>query len=540
MRRIRTRPALLGVLAATALGLLVRLWALGARTAHPEEARLGVSVLNVMEASSYVYTPVFHGPLLYHLNSTVFTLFGPADATMRLAVALIGAALPLTAWLFRERLSDAAVVALAGLLALTPVVVYYSKFAGNDVPLAVFGLATVGFGVRLADTGRRRYLYAGAVTLALAAATKWYALLYVGCWLGAAALLLDYRLFTAAAGDDDAEAVAGDTLAAARDALDAWALPLLGAAGLFLAACVLLFAPRPEIWNAVTSPGLLPEVIDRGTVTAWDRLYAEWIRDRPTTRHPFTDYFTAYVRTIISGGAVAVGLGAVGFVIDRYSGGGQRDAVAFATYWGAAGLLLYPAIAPDPGAWNAVHTVVPLAIPAAVALAAIYRRGRRALAADRRELAAVAGVALLLVGGHVAAGAVGATAGPANGGPLAGADQPADDLQTALEPLDEIAAGNEGVDVAMFGTELRTGGDRQPLDWYARLADAEFETYDTTFDLPDDPPPVVVAANVTDEDQAETSAQRVAAELDGYERIGPVEARGDGSLPLVIFLDRDR
>ncbi|MFB6121574.1 MAG: flippase activity-associated protein Agl23 [Halobacteriaceae archaeon] len=541
MRRIRTRPAIVGVLAATALGLFLRLWALGARTVHPEEARLGVSVLNVMEAGRYVYTPVFHGPLLYHLNSALFTLLGASEATMRLGVALVGACLPLTAWLFRKRLSDAAVVALAALFAVTPVAVYYSRFMANDVALATFGVATVGFAVRLADTGRRRYLYAGAVSLALAAATKWYVLVYVGCWLGAAALLVDYRLFTAAAGEGDAEATAGDLLATAREEVDRWSAPLFLAVVLFLASCVLLFAPRPEIYNAVTSPGLIPEVVERGTWTAWDRLYAEYVRNRPTTYHPFTDYFTAYVKDIVAGAAVPVGLGAVGFVLDRYTGGGQRDVVAFATYWGAAGLLLYPALAPDPGAWNAVHTAVPLAIPAAVTLAAVYDKGRRALATDRRELAAVAGIALLLVGGHVAAGAYTATFGPPNSGALAGPDQPADDLQAALQPVADVAPSNEGVDVALFGSAIRTDGGNRPLNWYLRLADAQSETYRTKFDLPDDLPPVVIAANVSEGDEP-TDAARVARALEGegYERRGPYAARGDGSLPLVVFVAVNR
>ena len=219
---------------------------------------------------------------------------------------------------------------------------------------------------------------------------------------------------------------------------------------------------------------------------------------------------------------------------------GQRDVVAFATYWGAAGLLLYPVVASEPGAWNAVHVAVPLTIPAAVAVAAIYRRGRRARAGDRRELAAVTSVALILIGGHVAAGAVGAAAGSPNGGPLAGADQPEDDLRAALDPVAAAAESNDGVDVGVFGSELRTQAERRPLDWYLRLADAEVESYDTTFNLPDDPPPVVIAANVTDDDSAEPSAERVAAALNGYDRLGPYEARGDGSLPLVVFVDRDR
>jgi uncharacterized protein (TIGR03663 family) len=71
------------------------------------------------------------------------------------------------------------VIALALFFASDPILVYYSRFMRNDVLLAAFAVAGVGLFVRLIDTGRRRYLYAGVAAFALAFTTKENAVVYV-------------------------------------------------------------------------------------------------------------------------------------------------------------------------------------------------------------------------------------------------------------------------------------------------------------------------------------------------------------------------
>ena len=546
----RPRPALLGVALATALGLFARLWALGARPAHTAEARLAVGVLDVMEAGSYAYTASFEGPLLFHLQRLLFGLFGPSDFTMRLGVALCTALLPASAWLFRKRLREEAVVALAGLLAVTPVVLYYSRFLANDVLLVTFAVLTLGLVVRAADTGRHGYLYAAAASAALAAATTWYVVLYAGTWLVAGALLLDYRLFGAARAGRGFRTAVGHLLDRGRAAARRWAPPLGLAVAVFVVVTVLMYAPRPALWNVAGDPGSVFEVVGDATAGAWGELHGHWIQGRPTTSSDFLPYFESLVAALSAGAAVPVAFGAVGFVLDRYAPGGGRDVVAFATYWGAAGLLVYPAVAPEPAPWNALHVAVPFAVPAAVGLGAVYRFGRERLAEERRELATVAAVVLLLAGGQLAVAAYGAAYGSPTDGGLVYAGQtedgdadlavgqPVDDLDAALAPVYDVASTNDGVDVAVYGRTLDGTGAR-PLDWYFRANDVNYTQYPGTWLLPDDLPPVVVAATET-AGSTESDLADIAGRLEGYDRVATLETRqpAEGHRQTVAVLVR--
>ncbi|MFB6121287.1 MAG: flippase activity-associated protein Agl23 [Halobacteriaceae archaeon] len=200
MRRLRRLahplPALLLI---TAAGLVARLWALGWRVMHQDEARVADWILHYMDVGAWEYYAMIHGPFLPHVNSVVFQVLPPNDFSARLVVALIGAALPLSAWLFRKHLRDSEVVALGLLLALNPLLLYYSRFMRNDLPVAAFMLVAVGLFVRAHDTRDTRYLYAGTLSMALGFTAKELALLYPFYWLGAAALLLDHRLSASAA-----------------------------------------------------------------------------------------------------------------------------------------------------------------------------------------------------------------------------------------------------------------------------------------------------------------------------------------------------
>ena len=162
-----------GVVAVAAVGVVLRVLGLGARPFHWDEARVGYWALRYLETGAFRYRPVAGGPLLYHLDRVAFAALGVSERVARLPVAALGAALPTVALLFRDRLDDAETVAFAAVLAVQPVVVYYSRFLRGDVPLALFGLAAVGFALRAWDRRRRRDAYAAAVAVALASSATW-------------------------------------------------------------------------------------------------------------------------------------------------------------------------------------------------------------------------------------------------------------------------------------------------------------------------------------------------------------------------------
>ena len=454
-----SRTALFSLLAMTVAGLALRGLNLGARVAHQDEGRVGYWIIRYLESGVWEYRAIVHGPFLFHVNKWVFEFLGPSDVTSRLVVAVVGGLLPLTAWLFREHLRDSEVIALGFLLTLNPVLVYYSRFMRNDVPLAAFMLLAVGFGVRYYDTRRYRYVYGAVGAFALGMTTKENGLLYAACWLGAAALLLDHRLFVASQGDADrgpfrtAVAYVHWLLpvrvrrlpAAVRGAWNPgratpddeaattgrfgwigvnWTAAVVAVTAVveFFAIIVFFYAPRgggylkvggggpPDVREDTTGgmglysslgdlgrgdPGQFLLVVEEATVGSWQEFTRIW----GGHEHSYTAFLQHYVEVMIAGALVVSAFAVVGFLVDRYGDGGPRDLVALSAYWGFVSVLGYPIATDIQAGWATTHAIVPLAIPAAVGLAIVLRWGVRSFTLDDGVGVALAVVLLLCVVG---------------------------------------------------------------------------------------------------------------------------------------------
>lgn len=549
----RTDRTLLALLAITAVALLARLAFLGSRFAHWDEGRVGYDILRYMATGAWEYRPIVHGPFLPHVNRVVFELLGPSDFTGRLVVALVGGLLPLSAWLYRQHLRDVELVALGALLAADPILLYYSRFMRNDVLLVTFAFAALGFYVRAIDTGRRRHLYAGTALLALGFTTKENAIVYVVAVLGATVLLFDHRLFLARGGDGAWQDVARQRIGRIARACWRWRLALGVALLEFFVIVVFFYAPREAadggvgLWAAFAQPSMFPAVIEEATVGSAEKLASQWVGG-PHQDHAYLPFLGHYVRVLATAsGAIAL-LSVLGFVADRYSGDRPRDLVALTFYWGFVSVLGYPVAVDIQAAWTVAHAVVPLAVPAAVALGLLFDWAREAHADDDQVSVGLAALVLLLVGGQMAGTAVSTTylnpQGPDN--VLVQYAQPAGDLGPTMELVGVAAADNEGLDVVWYGEHFLvedesaadrlpvTGGqwyNRLPLPWYLERHDAERTSTDDPDELASliaaERPPVVITRD------AEAAA--ISGSLDGYR-----EFRGQGrqfSLEFVIYID---
>ena len=545
----------LAVAGAAALGLAARLFELGARVAHWDEARVAYWTLRFAETGNYEYDAIIHGPFYHHVNRGVFALLGPSDFSMRLAVAVLGGLFPLVALCFRDRLRDAEVVALAGLLAFNPVLLYYTRFMRGDPLVAMFAFAGFAFAVRAADTGRRRYVHACVLAVALAFTAKENVLVTLLTWAGALALLLDHRLVTAAEGDEGPRAVLYDRLRHGAARLRRrWRTAALAVVE-FLAVVVFFYAPRartepgPGLWKALAGPeafvSTFPAVVSEATVGAWQELWGTWVAGGHRG-HAYLPYLTSYLETLAYA-ALVVGLFAVaGFLADRYRADGPRDSVAFAAYWGFVSVLGYPVITDIDAPWATVHAVVPLAVPAAVGLGLVVRWARGA-AADRAPLpAALAVFVCLLVVVQVASTGVVAVYQDeqADENRLTHFSQPADDFSVAMDRLDAAAPGHPGVDVVVYSDyfvrHASASGRREPgcarwfnllpLPWYFEASDARATCATNETGLAraveSDRPPLVVGRI---EDQG-----TLVRTLDGYEsRRYRIRSRGQYTLFFV-------
>ncbi len=495
-RRDRVAAA---VVVVAAVGLVARLVGLGARPFHWDEARVGYWTLRALETGAFGYRPVAGGPLLYVVGRPVLALLGPSDFAARLPVAVGSALLPLAALLLRGRLRDDETVVLAALLAADPLLVYYGRFLRGDVLAAGLGLVAVGAAVRLHD-GDRRYAPVLAAAVALAVGASGFAVAYPLAWLVAGGLVLDHDRLRRR----PARALAA--VAAVRDRLRDGARTAVGALAVGALVHLFLFAPRtgggpgPGLWR----PATLPAVVEAAFVGSARRFVGVRIVGRaPDGTHELLPYLAAHGRVLLAGALPVLALAVGALLWDRYRVGGPRALPAFAAYWGLFGLLLFPVVTEVSAPWVAVHTVVPLAVPAAVGGAAVLRAGVRAAADRRSRTVAAAGLialAALTQTGAVAAGAVYGPSTPDNA--LASYGQPADDLDGFAADV-RAAAGGSGVDVLYVGDELSAPGDvsrppvgeswgeRLPLPWYTERAGATVDDARSA-DAIEEPAPVVV------------------------------------------------
>ena len=168
----RVSPLVLALLAVAAIALVLRVVDLGSRAMHHDESLHATFAWYFAEGRGYEHNPLMHGPLLFHTLAAMFKVAGDSEVTARLPMALAGTVLMLTPLLFRRCLGTAGTVAAALLLALSPVLLYYSRFARNDVIAVLWTVLLVAAVWRYRADGRARWLVLAAAALALSFATK--------------------------------------------------------------------------------------------------------------------------------------------------------------------------------------------------------------------------------------------------------------------------------------------------------------------------------------------------------------------------------
>ena len=151
--------------------LALRLVALTARPPHHDEAVHAHFADLLARHGVYEYDPTYHGPLLFYVTAGVFAVLGENLFTLRLYPVLAGTALVLLPMALRRRIGPRAAWWSGAVLAISPSFLYYSRFARNDVPVALFTAAAMVLVWLVPRRGWRLVPWVG-VTAALHAVSK--------------------------------------------------------------------------------------------------------------------------------------------------------------------------------------------------------------------------------------------------------------------------------------------------------------------------------------------------------------------------------
>lgn len=183
------RTALWVLAAITLVGAAVRFLSLDVQSYHHDEV---ITALRVLPGSfgdmlHAVKVSESNPPLYYVLSWGWAKAFGTGEVGLRSLTAIFGAAtVPVGYLIGRQLASRRAGLLLAALVAVNPMLIWYSQEARSYALLVFFGALALYFFVRALDTGRGRDLALWALASALALCSHYFAVFPIaieGLWL---------------------------------------------------------------------------------------------------------------------------------------------------------------------------------------------------------------------------------------------------------------------------------------------------------------------------------------------------------------------
>jgi len=150
------------------VGAILRFWDLGAKPLHHDESLHAYFALGLLHNlqnwgwcvglnnppagyTCYTYDPLLHGPFQFHAIALVYQVSqwvgapdnGVNTTTVRLVAATLGSALLFLPYYLRDYLGKCGAWLATFLLAVSPSMVYFSRFAREDIYVAAFTLLLV-------------------------------------------------------------------------------------------------------------------------------------------------------------------------------------------------------------------------------------------------------------------------------------------------------------------------------------------------------------------------------------------------------------
>ncbi|MDO5845776.1 MAG: TIGR03663 family protein [Methanocorpusculum sp.] len=161
-------------LAILILAIVLRFCFLDLKLFHHDESIHAWFSYRLLTTGYYEYDPTYHGPFLYYVTAGMFSLFGSSDLVARILPCIFGCAvIPLVYWIYRMKFINAKVACVAALfIAVSPEMVYFSRFLRNDVFVIFFSLLMVAAMLAWMSKGKWQYLALAGASAALGLCCK--------------------------------------------------------------------------------------------------------------------------------------------------------------------------------------------------------------------------------------------------------------------------------------------------------------------------------------------------------------------------------
>ncbi|NOZ51163.1 MAG: TIGR03663 family protein [Chloroflexi bacterium] len=161
------------------MALILRIYQLGTRVMSHDESLHTTYSYNLYAGIGFKHDPLMHGPLLFHLTAVSYFLLGPSDFSARLPAALLGVGVVWLLWMARDWLGKRGAFLAAALIALSPTMVYHSRYIRHDIYAIFFAVAVILLAFRYIDRGETKWLLWMSAMLGLLYTTKEVAFIYV-------------------------------------------------------------------------------------------------------------------------------------------------------------------------------------------------------------------------------------------------------------------------------------------------------------------------------------------------------------------------
>jgi uncharacterized protein (TIGR03663 family) len=169
---IRAPRETIAWLALLGVAMVSRFVDLDARAMSHDESLHAFYSFQLFNTGVYRHDPAYHGPLLYHANALVYWLVGASDGSARLLPALAGIGVIMALYLFRPYLGRTGAWLAAALMAVSPTLLFYSRFLWSDIYVAVLSLVWIYCAFRYLADPRFPWLVGVTVAMALGFLTK--------------------------------------------------------------------------------------------------------------------------------------------------------------------------------------------------------------------------------------------------------------------------------------------------------------------------------------------------------------------------------